>query len=122
LPPISASVEYAKLPIPIPLSVGGYVAIAGYKNSATLYGTQIAFGARAAYHFNFLANLDVYGAATFGYLIWNHTSANSKLDWSTFYYGACIGARYFFTNFLGAYLELGYSALSYVTAGVTFKF
>jgi opacity protein-like surface antigen len=35
---------------------------------------------------------------------------------------ASAGARYFFTSFLGAYLELGYSGLQILGAGLTVKF
>jgi hypothetical protein len=34
---------------------------------------------------------------------------------------ASVGARYFFTSFLGAYLKLGYSGLQILGAGLTVK-
>jgi hypothetical protein len=45
-----------------------------------------------------------------------------KNDLSAFYYGFNLGARYFFTNNIGAYVELGYNAVSVVNASLTVKF
>lgn len=36
--------------------------------------------------------------------------------------GSMVGARYFFINNIGAFVEFGYGMNSYVTGGVTFKF
>ena len=36
--------------------------------------------------------------------------------------GSLVGARYFFINNIGAFVEFGYGMNSYITGGVTFKF
>jgi hypothetical protein len=72
------------------------------------------------YHFNFLDNLDLYAGLNLGYVI--QTSNQTQYSGSSFFlWGFNTGARYFFTENLGAYLELGYSGLNYISTGVTFK-
>jgi hypothetical protein len=134
LPPISLSAEYA-LGLPnIPLSVGAYFGVTGYNEELTAYssykGTLVGFGAKGSYHFNFLKNLDTYVGLTLGWLVytqevkstWMDTTATAKNDLSTFLYGFSLGARYFFTKNIGAYAELGYSAVSVLSAGLSLKF
>jgi hypothetical protein len=136
IPPISASVEYG-LPN-IPLSLGAYFGITGYKEdfsgilssygilSSSYKGTRVGFGAKASYHFNFLKNLDPYVSLVLGWMVYKE---EHKIGWmsatddlSTFYYGFNLGTRYFFTKNIGAYVELGYSAISIVSAGLSLKF
>ena len=83
------------------------------------------------YHFNFARNLDTYTGLTLGWVV---QTANVKYDsnWTTdrrsyngesfFLWGFNIGARYFFTDTVGAYLELGYSGLQIIGLGVSLKF
>jgi hypothetical protein len=139
LPPISASVEYGLSNLP--LSFGAYFGIAGYDEELTAYsaykGSLTGFGAKASYHFNFIKNLDPYVSLTLGWLIHNQEATvtipgipgliepitgTSESDLSTFFYGFNLGARYFFTSNIGAYVELGYSAVSVVSAGIAVKF
>jgi hypothetical protein len=94
--------------------------------------TEWAFGGRLAYHPNLgIRNLDAYTTLTLGYL---GVSVEAKYtgDWGGGYQtspsaagvvlsGINFGGRYFFTPMIGGYLELGYSALSYASAGVTIK-
>jgi hypothetical protein len=139
LPPISASVEYGLAKIP--LSFGVYFGITGYDEELSAYssykGTMTGFGARASYHFNFLKNLDPYASLTLGWLVYSQEvkatvpgvpgytedrTATAENDLSTFFYGFNVGARYFFTKNIGAYAELGYSAVSVVNAGLSLKF
>ncbi|MDR1910047.1 MAG: hypothetical protein LBQ35_09065 [Spirochaetaceae bacterium] len=152
LPPISASVEYALANLPLSIGgyfgITGYneelTTVSSYK------GTLVGFGAKASYHFNFLRNLDPYVSLVLGWLVYNQEvtttvpgnpgspgnpyygipaipatdphSETTKYDLSTFYYGFNVGARYFFTKNIGAYVELGYSAVSVVSAGLSLKF
>jgi hypothetical protein len=140
IPPISASIDYA-LPLGgLPFTLGGIVGFnqSKYEWSILNYGytytyTGIAFGARMGYHPDFgVKNLDAYADITLGYYIYtgkaeydNWPTGTPKAEpssYSTFLFGGSIGARYFFIPKVGAFLELGYSALSYVTAGVAIKF
>jgi hypothetical protein len=100
--------------------------------------TGLAFGARAGYHFNFgVKNLDTYGGLMLGYyrfagkaeLEGSDTKpagldvpSASVTDYSTFLFGFNGGVRYFFTNNIGAYAEFGYSAISFISVGVSVKF
>jgi hypothetical protein len=144
IPPISVSVDYA-LPIGgLPFTVG---ALGGFNRSKydytyNLYGgnygytwtyTGIAIAGRLGYHPDLgVKNLDVYADIALGYYIytakaeytgnWGAASKPDPTSYSTFYWGGNLGARYFFVPKFGAFVELGYSALSYVTAGLTVKF
>jgi hypothetical protein len=135
LPPISASVEYGLANIP--LSIGGFFGITGYDEDlgySAYKGTLMAFGVKGSYHFNLVKNLDPYASLMLGWMVYNQevTSTISFMgntstgtvenDLSTVYYAFNVGARYFFTNNIGAYVELGYSAMSLVSAGLSLKF
>jgi hypothetical protein len=137
LPPISGSVEYALRNIP--LSLGGYFGIAQYKEElgiAEYGGTMMGFGAKASWHFNVMQKLDPYVSLNLGWMVYTQTvstaeqdvgavtipGTESEADLSAFYYAFNLGARYFFTNNIGAYLEVGYSAISVVSVGLTLKF
>ncbi|MDR2069988.1 MAG: hypothetical protein LBP81_01020 [Treponema sp.] len=142
IPPLILSIDYA-LPIGgIPFTLGGFFGfnqskykydyIAGYGYTYTYTGT--AFGARLAYHPNFgVKNLDVYATFALGYYLYGAkaeytgewptgTLKTSPAKYDTFYWGGNLGVRYFFTPKIGAWAELGYSALSYISAGITIKF
>ena len=139
IPTISASVEYA-LPngMNLPLSIGAYVGFVGYEEEKetpvmkiTYKGTKIGFAAKVSYHFNFMQNLDPYVSLVAGYKIHSQeitttTSSNTataKGDLpGAMLFGFNLGARYFFTKAIGAYVELGYSELSIFSAGLALKF
>jgi hypothetical protein len=141
VPPISVGVDYA-LPIGgLPFTIGGLVGFnrSKYEWSFLNYGytftyTGIAFAARVGYHPDFgVKNLDIYAALALGYYIYT-AKAEYTGDWSLygpktdptsysrFYFGINLGARYFFVPMFGVFVEAGYSALSYITAGVAIKF
>ena len=140
IPPIIASVDYA-LPLGgLPFTLGGFFgfnqskyewSLAGYGYTYTYTG--MAFGARLGYHPDFgVKNLDTYAALALGYYLfgaeaeytgnWGIIAKTEPAKYDTFYYGFNLGARYFFTGNIGIWAELGYSALSYISAGITVKF
>jgi hypothetical protein len=137
VPPLEANVEYA-LPISLPISVGGFFCFAMGKEEFTPYyvttykyedtETAMAFGLRAFYHFNFIKNLDTYAGLGLGWLIWNvkrdysAVYTDTSYDYSTFFYDIRVGAKYFFTNNIGAYVEVGYNLISVVGVGLALKF
>jgi hypothetical protein len=142
IPPISVSADF-KLPIKLPITVGGVAALSTWKRSiASVPGfadsdisityRNIGFGARGAYHFNFVKNLDTYAGLTLGYVIqsadvkygsYYDSVPKTSYDGNSFFlYGFNIGARYFFTKNIGAYLELGYSGLQIASIGLSVKF
>jgi hypothetical protein len=138
LPPISFSADYA-LPIGgLPFFVGGIAGIymSGYDNNYVNYEqkwryTVLDIGGRFGYHFNWdVDKLDTYALVTLGLDMrfakvetkWSGHSESASDSDTDLFWGFAIGGRYFFTPNIGAFLELGYSALSFATLGVTFHF
>ena len=131
IPPLSVSLDYGVTDNMIngnngSISVGGFV---GY--AASSYSGWIAdkvnvsyaiLGARGAFHYQFAPKLDTYAGLMVSYDI---VSSNydafanyiktSHVDWSIF-----LGGRYFFTEKIGAFAELGYGFYN-LNLGVTFK-
>jgi len=127
--PISGSVDF-KLPISLPITVGVGVTYTTWKwnlGFMTVSLMNIGIGGRAMYHINLLDKLDTYAGVTLGYVIQSAKAEadnyqNSVKGEPFFLYGANLGARYFFTNLIGAYIEAGYSSLQYANVGLTIKF
>jgi hypothetical protein len=89
-------------------------------------------GARGSYHFNRVLNInenkiDLYAGLGLGYrsFKWNDSYYGSGYGYS---YGSglflnyFIGGKYYFTNKVGAFLELGYTGLSSSRVGLAVKF
>lgn len=93
--------------------------------------TALYFGARGSYHFNELfeienEKIDVYAGATVGYrsFSWDddfNDSLGDDYD-SALFVGIYAGARYYFTDSIGAFLEVGDIGSTNARLGVTFKF
>jgi hypothetical protein len=137
VPPVSASVDY-KLPIRLPITAGLIATYSTWKwhhelgslGKVDVTYSNLGLGARGMYHFNFTEKLDTYAGITLGWVIQSSKSEISGAAVSEgysndgepfFLFGASVGARYFFTSFLGAYLELGYSGLQILGVGLTVK-
>jgi opacity protein-like surface antigen len=144
--PIRASVDFA---FREPFTLGAEAGFTFYKKEqnvdygilryydATTSGTGLAFGARFGYHPNFgVKNLDVYANAGMGLYVrsWkgegkpnvsddpdfpniNEDDSESKVSFSL-----TVGGRYFFTNNIGIFAEVGLGPLSALTAGLALKF
>ena len=137
IPPILLSAEYC-LPSSVPISVGGLVGFYqyGYKYKEpgshvpweeTL--TFVTFGARANWHWNVDINInwiDLYTGIIVGYNYFSQTiegnpysgyvqSAHGGLA-----YGGQAGAHFYFSDRIGAVVELGYPFVA--KAGVALKF
>jgi hypothetical protein len=97
---------------------------------------NISSGIRAMYHFNFMERLDTYFGITFGYV---HQTYSVETIYAVddvilsvesitapgdpfILWGANIGVRYFFNDFIGIYAEVGYSRIQYFSAGLSLKF
>jgi Outer membrane protein beta-barrel domain len=117
------------------ISVGGQISYARSKYSYAIYGSDYYFkesalyvGARGAYHFNELLDLDskfdVYGGATAGYVIVsvNDNAGHVGSAASAPGYGIFAGGKYFFRPNTSVYAELGYQSLSFLNVGISFKF
>lgn len=135
---IPVSVTYEQQAFEPNLSLGGTVGFLSHSSSfnSTNYSyTVFLFGVRASYHFNELLskaanlnmkNVDLYAGAGLAYqtISWSNTSPIGK---SGNYDNRLrllfhIGGRYYFTNKIAAYLELGDVGPSTMQVGVTFKF
>ena len=130
IPPLSVSLDYGVADNLIngnngSISVGGF---AGYTASSHTYGaykttfSYIALGGRGAFHYQFAPKLDTYAGLMVSYDIvsssydaFSNYIKSSHIVWSLF-----LGARYFFTEKIGAFAELGYGFYN-LNLGVTFK-
>lgn len=133
-PAISASLDKGMWDVGGPgvISLGGYVGNTGYKYTSAGYTAKwnyIIVGVRGAYHYNGFTevpNLDVYGGAMLGYNIVSYSVDGSDAGQANNYgsglgFSGFLGGRWFFSDSVGAYAELGYG-VSVLNAGVTFKF
>ncbi|MEQ7801943.1 hypothetical protein ABDJ41_19260 [Pedobacter sp. ASV1-7] len=130
-PAISASFEHGKWDIGGPgvISIGGYIGNTGYSYKNVGYTQKWNYtiiGARGAYHYNGFKNvpdLDVYGGLMLSYNLVNYSADNYSGPNS---YGsglglyAFVGGRWFFTEKIGAFAELGHG-ISTLNVGVAIK-
>lgn len=133
-PPLSLSYEYA---INDNVSVGGIVAYTAstwepfgsfMPDAPTAELSAFIVGARGSYHKELIDDVDTYLGVFLGYnsvsAAWTDDDPNTMLpalEVGGVTYGAYAGARYHFTDNLGAFLEVGYG-ISAVNIGLTAKF
>jgi hypothetical protein len=112
------------LPISIPLSVGGEVGVDTATMKTNLTGsswkdtlTVIPILARVAYHFDLLPKLDLYVVGKIGISIglWTGDFIDAIEDLGVdiktppgFAFGFDVGAAYYFTTTIGAFVEAGF--------------
>ncbi len=111
------------------IGVGGYL---GYKHASYNYAsdyrwsyTDILIAARGAYHPDFAHSekLDAYAGIALGVNIYRFNDTEDDILDSTstgVLWGGYLGARYMFSDKIGAYGELGYG-LGYLNVGVVVK-
>ena len=110
------------------IGVGGLI---GYKQiSFRNWGkaTDFVLGVRGTFHYALVDKLDTYGGLMLGYDIYKWKWYDNVPGWnnystggSTFSFSFFLGARYYFSNALAAFAELGYGP-SIINLGVAFKF
>ena len=132
-PAINLSAEYGMADAgPGVISLGGFVENVGYKYQDGSYTQKWKFtvlGVRGVYHYNGFTSvpkLDPYAGLMLGYnLVSYKASGESYMNPNSYGSGMgfafFVGSRWFFTNSMGAFAELGYGA-SILKAGVAFKF
>ncbi|SRR5690554_3254997 len=133
-PAISASVDHGLWEIGGSgnISLGGYLGNTGYRYTDLGYTDKwnyVVAGVRGAYHytgFTSVPNLDVYGGAMLGYNIVSYSSEGNGNSLSGNYGSGMVlsgflGGRWFFSERVGVYAELGYG-VSVLNAGVSFMF
>jgi hypothetical protein len=129
--PFGASFEYG---ITDDISVGGNVDYfsESYRFAGDRYRYRVMyFGARGAYHFNNLLNInndavDLYGGLTLGFrnFSWNN-SWDDDLDGvysSGLFLGAFIGGKYYFSKNISGFAELGAIGSTNGRIGIAFRF
>jgi hypothetical protein len=133
--PLGASFEVG---ITDEISVGANI---DYLSSKYDYGygysdkfTATYFGARGSYHFNEILNIDndkidLYAGVTLGFRSFKYKSSSSGYTYYTsgsygsgVYFGAFAGGKYYFTDKVAAFAELGAIGSTNVRLGVAFKF
>jgi hypothetical protein len=123
--PIGASFEYG---ISEKIGVGAYFGYASktfpvFLDEYTV--TYMLFGAKGNYHFYQSDQIDAYGGLILGYNAatakWKGSSTLPTPTVGGVTYGGVIGARYYFTESIGAFAEAGYG-ISYLTVGLAYKF
>lgn len=107
------------------IGVGGYL---GYSSAtwANYYKTSnFIIGARGSFHYPLVNKLDTYTGLLLGYNIYSYkyesTFVGSAGSSSGLAFAWFAGARYYFSNKIAAFAEIGYG-ISYLTLGVAFKF
>jgi len=114
------------------IGVGGYLGFQSakydYNGSYGWKQTSILIGPRGTFHYPLLDKLDTYAGLLLGYHIvkWTYTGnwgvINQDNSANALYFSGFIGARYYFTNNIGAYLELGSGSLGLANIGIAIKF
>ena len=133
IPPLSVSLDYGVADNLIngnngSISVGGFVGYAASSFSGwTADKVTVSYavlGGRGAFHYQFAPKLDTYAGLMVSYDLASASSnssyvdtsvATSGINWTLF-----LGGRYFFTEKIGGFAELGYGFYN-LNLGVTFK-
>ncbi|MBC7642670.1 MAG: outer membrane beta-barrel protein [Flavobacterium sp.] len=124
--PLGVSYEYG---ISDKIGLGAY---AGYASKSYALGfgsdykvTYMIFGAKGNYHFYQSDNLDAYGGVLLGYNSAKVTYDNQNglftaPSYGGAVFGGTVGARYYFTDNIAAFGEVGYG-IGYLTVGLAYK-
>ena len=125
--PLGGSYEYG---ITDKIGVGAYVGYASKSfDSGFIFSnykaTYTIFGAKGNYHFYNTDKFDAYGGLLIGYNSVSFTYSDSTAGYVAPSAGGTliapsVGARYYFTDNIAAFAELGYG-IGYLTAGLAYK-
>lgn len=132
IPPLSVAYDYSLVSNLIngnngAITLGAYGAYTSasyrYDGFAAGSASHTVLGVRGMFHYQFAPKLDTYAGLMLGYHIASYSSninGYPGISGSGIDLGVLLGARYFFTDHVGMFTELGYS-LPYWNLGVTFK-
>lgn len=113
------------------IGVGGYFGYQTAKYDNGGYGwklTNMLIGPRGTFHYPLVDKLDTYAGLLLGYHIvtWKYTGnwggLNQNTTGNAVYFSGFVGARYYFSDNFGAYIELGSGSLGLANLGVSLKF
>jgi hypothetical protein len=134
VPPVSFSLDYA---LKDNITVGGFLGYYSSSQEFPSFGGTYVFNysytivaARGTYHYPLVDNLDTYGSVLLGYTVGSSSieepaGANPAFTPAAasvggVAYGFSVGARYHFTDNIGAFAEVGYG-ISLLNIGLTYK-
>ncbi|MDR1414828.1 MAG: outer membrane beta-barrel protein [Odoribacteraceae bacterium] len=127
-PPLLISGEYGVMEGLIngkgAIGVGGYLAYASDKYTGTdIKQSHVIFGARGLFHYQFVDKLDTYAGLMLGYesVSVSNNQSHFPVTGSDFLPGLFIGGRYYFTDRLAAFTELGYG-IAFLQLGLAVRF
>jgi hypothetical protein len=131
IPPISACIEFEVKDGILDkgsIGIGGYLDYSSHKLDLTgwdLRYTNIVLGARGAFHYPIIDNLDIYTGIFLGYNFANKKEYGAVVP--NIYYKSSgvvdaffMGGRYYFSNKFAVMGELGYG-ITYLNLGVALK-
>ena len=126
VPPISGSFEYGVVDLfdgKGAIGVGGYLSYLLRKSNGddSFNVGDFVIGPRGLFHYQFVDKLDTYAGLMLGYDVVSFNNKNASLSGSGFYSAFFIGGRYYFTNAIAVFGELGYG-ISPLQLGISFKF
>lgn len=112
------------------IGLGGYLGYTANKWNATNDSgykySYLILGARGAFHYQFIDKLDTYAGLMLGYNIVNGkwfgsgTETNPVATSSSVAYSVFLGARYYFTDKVAVFAEVGYG-IAALELGVAFR-
>jgi len=126
--PISGSFEYGVkdhlFDDKSSLGVGAYLGYAQDKLSLIDNSWKVSHtivGVRGGLHYQLVDKLDTYAGLMLGYNVVSVSSSGSGISGSGFDWSIYVGGRYYFTESIGAFAEIGYG-IAAVQLGVALKF
>jgi len=124
--PILGSFEYAVVDLfdgKGGIGVGGYIGFTSFGDNEgkSVTVSDLVIGPRGLFHYQFIEKLDTYGGLMMGWDIKNYPQSDYNLPGSEFSYSFFVGARYYITDNIGVFGELGYN-IAPLEIGVCFKF
>lgn len=112
------------------IGIGGYAAYLSkkyeWRSDLSFKYTYLIFGAKGAFHFQFVDKLDTYAGVLLGYNVASVKLGDDDFDYKPeaaggVAYSTFAGARYFFKENFAAYAELGYG-IAALELGIALKF
>ena len=135
VPPISASLEYGMIGNLFDenssIGIGGVIGYSAQKHEFTTSGgkhetkySDFLIGARGSFHYQFVSKLDTYAGVILAYDIVSVSHSSNDFgvsaDGSSFFTGAFVGARYYFSDNFAAMAEVGYD-IAVFKVGIAIK-
>lgn len=132
IPPVSLSYEQAVADEILEkgvIGIAGYVGYNSYKYDYQGWGynySNFILGAGGLFHYPLLDKLDTYAGVMLGYNIASAKEFGTPVGWDYnatsggFVFSGFVGARYYFTENIAAFAQLGYG-IAYLTLGVSIR-